>query len=612
MMARMAPRLNRLLARAKRAALRRPLDSGNAAGAAANALSSTADPAAHSARLDELTLANNVLTAQVNELTHLNNLLVGQVNELTGARNDLTGANNQLTADNNLLVARVNELTGRNNELTADVGRFTADVSRLTADNSLLVGKANEATGLNNMLTGRVNSLTADNNDLVAQQNALTGAQHSLIEQNSRLTAVNNSLVARVNELTGSINSLTERLNKVTGQNNRAAATLNALTALNSELTGRNNELTSRNNELTGRNNELTGENNALVGRKHQLEADFAQFSRIAQGVATGSLPYFRKDDTETAHPTLVDAALTVDEALDQALRLRTVNQRLADGFYRDKLVILSCLEKSGSTTLEICVRDMLEKTAGVKLDVGVQKTLEYGPFSFVGQLYPEILLYAPSGGVLRGVLQPRVFNVTLLNMWRCKHLILFRHPADRLVARYCDPTPGPLVTSDKRAWRREPQYPIPDIFDSGMSADEAIRELIINGYLLDTLVWMAEWLRVRDQALSMVVQYEDMHADAAAYFSRIHEFLFGAGPKAELSALLDDRVARYQTELQPGDASTRRYPHGYSGAVGVWRRYFSAANVSLYNHVVGNFLQTHPHAALLRSHCPDLLLPGS
>ena len=332
--------------------------------------------------------------------------------------------------------------------------------------------------------------------------------------------------------------------------------------------------------------------------------------ARMIQNDAYESLPVLSEDDDpELIHETFVDGPLTVEDAIKQASMLRTINERVKDGFYEDKLMILSCLEKSGSTTMEICIREMLTQTAKIEHELGIQKSLRWGPFSFVGQLHPKVLLYAFNGGVLRSVLQPLLFNCSLLNIWGCKHVILFRHPADRLVGRYCDPTPEPLVIRDQRRWRRDPQYLIPDIFHEHAEMEIVFDELISGGYLLDTLNWMANWLRVRDETRSVIVRYEDMQHDSKGFFADLHQFLFEQDMEAELCASISGYFSNYRREMQPGNKQARRYPKGYSGGVGICRSYFTEKNLTAYKKVVNGFLEIHPYANQLLEVYPNLTL---
>jgi hypothetical protein len=270
---------------------------------------------------------------------------------------------------------------------------------------------------------------------------------------------------------------------------------------------------------------------------------------------------------------------------------------------------VIACLEKSGSTSLEICVREMLRTTMGVEHDVGIQKSLAAGPFSYVDALYPEILLYARNGGVLRSFLAPSTTNIVMLNWLIANYVVLTRHPADRLVARYCQ-LPGRVETD--RPWRIDPGYLIPDVFGGDRAMEDELDALITGGYLLDSLIWQANWLRLRHSFMSTVVRYEDLVAAGGSVFHELHRFLFDKDMPRELSESVGRYLAEYRQSYQPESVDPRRYPRGYSGKVGVRMDYFSPRNVESYDSVVDGFMRTHPHAALVADLYPDLRIGSS
>lgn len=337
----------------------------------------------------------------------------------------------------------------------------------------------------------------------------------------------------------------------------------------------------------------LAAENDRLRARVAELEAIGRQGETSAPRV--------------DRHPILADAPLSPEDALRQAADLRLINERLHERYYERKLFVVACLEKSGSTSLEICLREMLRFTQGIAHDIGIQQSIDAGPFAYVDALYPEILLYARDGGVLRSFLAPSTTNVVMLNWFVARYFVLLRHPADRLVARYCQP-PG-YVELFRRGWRIDPGYMFRDVFGEGRSMEDEFEFLIADGYLLDSLIWAANWLRLRHPRMSTVLRYEDLVSADGSAFDDVHRFMFGLPMRPALRDTLSDILARYRDDYQPASADARRYPKGYSGEVGVYRAYFTDRNVASYNRVVGGFLDTHPHAALVAEAYPDLVI---
>jgi hypothetical protein len=339
----------------------------------------------------------------------------------------------------------------------------------------------------------------------------------------------------------------------------------------------------------------------AEVGRLVQQQASLStahaalqqQHAELRQAVGIAPL-----------HELFPDAPRTQEEAGRQMADMRIISDRLSYNWYARRLVVIACLEKSGSTSLEICIREMLRAARGVDHDIGIQKSLQHGPFTHIDALYPEVLLYVRDGGVLRSFLAPSTTNLTLLEHFRCRYLVLVRHPADRLVARYCQ-LPG---LAFEGRYRIDPGYLIENVFDSKMDMEQELDHLITRGYLLDNLIWQANWLRLRDPRVSRLVRYEDMMEHRESTFTRLYRFLFRADMDAELMATLDGFVADFREKYQPVTAADpRRYPKGYSGKVGVRADYFTPGNIKSYNDVIDGFLRWHPHAQLALDTYPDL-----
>jgi hypothetical protein len=373
----------------------------------------------------------------------------------------------------------------------------------------------------------------------------------------------------------------------------------------------RPDESAAQRDELVARINELTGERKRLIAANARLMRELGELHRVNIAAVLPHrdvLPVSDDDDTAPRHRLLPDAPLSLEDAAQQAADLRLVNWRLFARYYGRRLVVIAGLEETGTAPLEICVREMLRVTRGVEHNVGIQKTLHAGPFTHVDALYPEILLYVRDGGVLCSYLAPSPTNAMLLHSFRCRYVVLLRHPADRLVARYCG-LPG---TAFRKRFRIDAGFLFRNVFERGLPREDELESMIVDGYLLDNLTWMANWLRQRHPRMSAVVRYEDLVGDADALLGRLHRFLFRAEPAPALRASLSRYVAEYRDRDQPESAIERRDPRGHSGKVGVRMEYFSPRNVASYNRVIDGFMATHPSAALVAACYPDLrIAPG-
>ncbi|MDC1076122.1 hypothetical protein OAQ35_04040 [Litorivicinus sp.] len=393
-----------------------------------------------------------------------------------------------------------------------------------------------------------------------------------------------------------------------------SAKKLHDLETLNSIRANQINDLTGQVNSLTGQVNSLTGQVNSLTG---QVNTDFVKLSKLKRqregldALYGGNLPKTLENENNILHRILTDQPHSVEEAISYLNDITIIGKNLADGFYKKKLVILTTLEKSGSTTWEILIRELL-RLNGIAHEIGPQRTLKYGPFAFIGDLFPTVLMYARDGGVLRGVLRPFVRNVQLLKEFGCLNVILFRHPADRLVARYSDPSPDMIVV-DQTEWILEPQYMIrkDQLSQSPAEIDTSLLNLIRSGYLLDTLEWMTNWINLRSSKNSLIIPYESAigEGEYGLFLEKISDHLFAAPLTDEFLEYCKSVTANYRTVHQPGDVAGRSYPKGYSGKVGVRYDYFTATTIAEYNHVVEGFLNINPNAKALLDYYPDLIL---
>lgn len=288
-------------------------------------------------------------------------------------------------------------------------------------------------------------------------------------------------------------------------------------------------------------------------------------------------------------------------EAVVHMALTRLVNQRVNDGYYKDRLVILATQEKSSSTLHEVAVNEMLRHSGNVAVVVPPPRTLIAGPTEMGGgaSFHFGMLLFFPNGGVCRGEFEPNWQNRRLIDEEiGCRRIALARHPADRIVAQYCM-RPGEMTTLAA-------QYNSPSVFQYRFrSQPKGVDSLRHN------LRWLSGWIREAEVLQTLIVRYEDMMHDIDAHFGRIHSFLYDAPMTPELVLALHQhfRNSGEGGSLQPGDAGGRVYAKGYSGKIGVWRDYLSSEDITVYNEVTNEFLSSNEDGSKLLDLYPDLLL---
>jgi hypothetical protein len=139
---------------------------------------------------------------------------------------------------------------------------------------------------------------------------------------------------------------------------------------------------------------------------------------------------------------------------------------------------------------------------------------------------------------------------------------------------------------------------------------EEALSHIIAEGTLLKAMQWMADWLQYRDQEKSIVVTYEEIMGDFERTIQRLCGHIRDEQATDDIMTYLR-HVTRAMVEEGNAKPSSN-YPRGWTGSIGIWKRYLSADNVHSYNKVVGGFLAHYPHAERLLSVYPDLIVDAA
>jgi len=308
--------------------------------------------------------------------------------------------------------------------------------------------------------------------------------------------------------------------------------------------------------------------------------------------------------------PELSMFPFSFKESILFSVLAREVNQRLSNGYYNDRLVVLPTLEKSASTLHEIILMRMLEIERGVAGYTPLVRSL-YGPISLAGGVtaHAGMLFYLLNGGVMRGIFDSSFSNFFFFNRRiKPKKIVLFRHPADRLVAVFCmnlrhllewendkDISEG-CILSNMLKGKYEVSAPGASIYCMGIKT---------------TLEWMDGWVKKYHPGNMLFCKYENMMDSFENHFQEIYKFLFNKEPTKDL---LDEfKNISHKTkeggEYQPGDMKSRSYNKGYSGKVGIWRNYFSEEDIVFYNNTVEKYLSYCDEPDKMLELYPDLLL---
>ncbi|HEX4610267.1 MAG TPA: hypothetical protein VH092_18900 [Urbifossiella sp.] len=224
-----------------------------------------------------------------------------------------------------------------------------------------------------------------------------------------------------------------------------------------------------------------------------------------------------------------------------------------------------------------------------------------------------------PAGGWHHYHAPATLVTLDFLSRHRVRHVVAFRHPFDQLVAYYCHLRKHLDLGQPMAApWQPGLMYANPmaplraAAFAPGRPLEDSLSHLIRGGYLEATLDWIGKWLTFRSRTLSAVVTYEGLTARPGETLRRLADHLRPmVGVPADGVGRAVAALAEYPALSRAQDARGTAYPRGYTGEVGVHRRYFSARNRAEARAACTRFAASSACARQVFEAYPDLLAPG-
>jgi Sulfotransferase domain len=279
--------------------------------------------------------------------------------------------------------------------------------------------------------------------------------------------------------------------------------------------------------------------------------------------------------------------------------------------------IYVAALPKSASSLMWLVVSALQEESG--RADPSKLPNVSPSPFA---PLQFELMDKFRQGGTFSGH-APLTFDTDLfLRGTQCRYVVHLRHPADFVVALLCHGRDARIdrfipahlfaridqpTMDDRPRWSYALSAVDSSTFDEDTPLDEAITHLLRDGVLFKAMAWMCDWLAYRDPGRSIVSTYEGLMTDFEATIGRLCRFVRGT--------LIDDYridylryVMNYEAEKSKQE-NLSRYPRGWTGEVGVWRRYFTSDHISIYNKTVTRFLMCYPKASALLAEYGDLTI---
>ena len=267
-------------------------------------------------------------------------------------------------------------------------------------------------------------------------------------------------------------------------------------------------------------------------------------------------------------------------------------------------------IPKSGSSLLGICLGNMIKLSRGGSLDNNAFMFRGYPSWWNVGDthdwdLRPEIgadpLFRQYPGGVYKGHVAPSPKNLEILKLYKeSRYLITIRDPRDQFVAHYCQ---------QRRIGVRQVGNTSTDDTSRKELVQADVVDFMKSGKLFENLMFIGQWLALRDKDRSRVVAYEKLMSEPVGVLEAVSNHFDLALGKDQVLA-----VYQYAQELtnrtQGSDQSGQDqaiYPLGWTGASGVWKTYFSQEACSVFEETMQSFNQLTPWGQLIQEHYPSL-----
>lgn len=220
-------------------------------------------------------------------------------------------------------------------------------------------------------------------------------------------------------------------------------------------------------------------------------------------------------------------------------------------------------------------------------------------------ELRPEIgadpLFTQLEGCIYKGHIEALGKNLAVLDMYQhSRYILWFRDPADQIAAMFCH------MLQAKIGHKYTCIFPIDEKKLSPKDVEQSIDYLIQDGWLFHFLLYIAKWLLCRDTKKSIVLTYETFMDAPIKALRKASELL-----ELQVSDHVIENIHQSSSTITDKNLNKRAdpyyYPHGWSGEVGVWKKYFSDYNYEMYKKTVNHFLEAFPWAHKITEVFPQL-----
>ncbi len=237
---------------------------------------------------------------------------------------------------------------------------------------------------------------------------------------------------------------------------------------------------------------------------------------------------------------------------------------------YPQNIIFITSLPKSGSTWLSnMCSGlDGFDLFAPIKWNTYIAKEWDDSRWDLETDIFME---FRNKLAVIRGHTWAIPKNLNVLKNSNLKYLIGVRDPRDKLISEYWHSRNFP------KHWAHEQAHE--------QSVEEFISYKLESGeFEKETLNWIKNWLKNRDNKKSIIIRYENMLINPNTVLEKIFNFLGFNIEQEKIKQIIEKNSFDKITGRKSGENDNTKFIR--KGISGEWRTIFSKEQKSLFNRI--------------------------
>ena len=249
---------------------------------------------------------------------------------------------------------------------------------------------------------------------------------------------------------------------------------------------------------------------------------------------------------------------------------LNQINYYIKRKKYPQNIIFITSLPKSGSTWLSnMCSGlDGFDLFAPIKWNTYIAKEWDDSRWDLETDIFME---FRNKLAVIRGHTWAIPKNLNVLKNSNLKYLIGVRDPRDKLISEYWHSRNFPKHWAHEQAHEQS----IEEFISYKLESSEFEKE---------TLNWIKNWLKNRDNKKSIIIRYENMLINPNTVLEKIFNFLGFNIEQEKIKQITEKNSFDKITGRKSGENDNTKFVR--KGISGEWRTIFSKEQKSLFNRI--------------------------